>query len=159
FGVECCRRYIVSMTHGASDVLAVVLLAKEAGLVDVRDGRTPVVSLRAVPLFEGIADLEAGPEVLNTLFRIPAYRRIVAGIGDVQEVMLGYSDSNKDGGFLSSNLHLFNAQDQIVDACARNGVEVELFHGRGGAIGRGGGPMGRAVAAMSSRALNGRLKY
>jgi phosphoenolpyruvate carboxylase len=159
FGVECCRRYIVSMTHGASDVLAVILLAKEAGLIDPHEGRSASVCLQPVPLFEGIGDLEAGPRILETLFQIPAYRRIVAALGDLQEVMLGYSDSNKDGGYLSSNLHLFNAQDQIADACARHGVQVELFHGRGGAIGRGGGPMGRAVAAMSSRALGGRLKY
>jgi phosphoenolpyruvate carboxylase len=159
FGVECCQRYIVSMTHRASDVLAVVLLAKEGGLVDVRDGRSVDVSLRVVPLFEGIADLEAGPEILDSLFRVPIYRRIVARLGELQEVMLGYSDSNKDGGYVSSNVHLFNAQDRIADACAQHGIQVELFHGRGGAIGRGGGPMGRAVAAMSRRALNGRLKY
>src|SRR5262249_783932 len=125
FGVDCCRRYIVSMTHGASDVLAVVLLAKEAGLVDVGDSRPTSVSLQAVPLFEGIADLEAAPRILETLFEMPAYRRMIATLGDLQEVMLGYSDSNKDGGYLSSNLHLYGAQDQIADACARHGVQVE----------------------------------
>jgi phosphoenolpyruvate carboxylase len=159
FGRESCRRYVVSMTHCPSDVLSVVLLAKEAGLVDVRDGRPAQVDLQAVPLFEGIDDLIAGPQILDALLRIPAYRRMIATQGEVQEVMLGYSDSNKDGGFLSSNVHLYDAQDRIADACAVHEVQVELFHGRGGAIGRGGGPMGRAIGAMSRRALNGRMKY
>ncbi len=159
FGPECCRRYIVSMTHGPSDVLAVVLLAKEAGLVDAREGKPANVGLETVPLFEGIDDLEAGPQILQALFEIEPYRRMIAAQGNLQEVMLGYSDSNKDGGYLSSNVHLFDAQNRIADACARHGIQVELFHGRGGAIGRGGGPMGRAITAMSRRALNGRMKY
>jgi phosphoenolpyruvate carboxylase len=159
YGPESCCRYIVSMTHGASDVLAVVLLAKEAGLVDVRNGHSALVALQTVPLFEGINDLVAGPGILDTLLRLPVYRRIVAAQADRQEIMLGYSDSNKDGGYVSSNVHLYDAQDGLADACAAHGVQVELFHGRGGAIGRGGGPMGRAIAATSPRALNGRLKY
>jgi phosphoenolpyruvate carboxylase len=159
FGPESCRRYVVSMTHAASDVLAVVLLAKEAGLVDVRDGRPARVTLQTVPLFEGIDDLVAGPRILDSLLRLPVYRQVVTAQGDRQEIMLGYSDSNKDGGYLSSNVHLYDAQDCLADACANHGVQVELFHGRGGAIGRGGGPMGRAIAAASPRALNGRLKY
>ena len=159
FGADAIRRYVVSMTHRPSDVLAVVLLAKEAGLVDLRDGRPPRASIQVVPLFEGIEDLDEGPRILRTLFSISPYRRLVAATGDVQEIMLGYSDSNKDGGYLAASVQLYEAQDPLADACAEFGVQIELFQGRGGAIGRGGGPMGRAIAAMSPRALNARLKY
>jgi phosphoenolpyruvate carboxylase len=159
FGPAACHRYIVSMSHNVSDILAVVLLAKEAGLVDPRPDRPTVARLQVVPLFEGIDDLVRAPEMLQTLFDVPAYRRLVAANGDEQEIMLGYSDSNKDGGFLSSNAHLHVAQDALADVCRRNGIKIELFHGRGGAIGRGGGPTGRAIAAMSPRALNARLKF
>src|SRR6185437_6143527 len=94
-----------------------------------------------------------------TLLGLSPYRRALAASGDVQEVMLGYSDSNKDGGFLAANARLYETQDPMADVCARHGAGIELFHGRGGAIGRGGGPMGRAIAALSARALNGRLKF
>lgn len=159
FGQAACHHYIVSMTHDASDVLAVVLLAKEAGLVDVREGMPPRCSLRFVPLFEGITDLREGPRILGRLLDVPAYRRALSAVGDVQEVMLGYSDSNKDGGYLAANVRLYEAQDPLAESCAAHGVQIELFHGRGGAIGRGGGPTGRAIAALSRRALNARLKF
>ena len=159
FGEAACHHYIISMTHRVSDVLAVVLLAKEAGLVDVREGRPSRCSLRIVPLFEGIDDLRAAPRILDALLGVLPYRRALAASGDIQEVMLGYSDSNKDGGFLAANARLYEAQDPMADVCARHGAQIELFHGRGGAIGRGGGPMGRAIAALSTRALDGRLKF
>lgn len=159
FGEASCHHYIISMTHRVSDVLAVALLAKEAGLIDVRERQTPRCSLRIVPLFEGIDDLRAAPGILDDLLTVPSYRRALAATGDLQEVMLGYSDSNKDGGFLAANARLYEAQDPMADACARHGAQIELFHGRGGAIGRGGGPMGRAIAALSARALDGRLKF
>ncbi|MGH2461155.1 MAG: phosphoenolpyruvate carboxylase, partial [Chloroflexota bacterium] len=159
FGDASCHHYIISMTHQVSDVLAAVLLAKEAGLVDVREGESPRCSLQIVPLFEGIDDLRAAPEILDTLLGVPCYRRALAATNDLQEVMLGYSDSNKDGGFLAANARLYEAQDPMAEACAKHGAQIELFHGRGGAIGRGGGPMGRAIAALSTRALDGRLKF
>ena len=159
FGQAACHHYIISMTHHLSDVLAVVLLAKEAGLIDVRESQPPRSSLRIVPLFEGVDDLRHASQILETLVSLDPYRRALAASGNVQEVMLGYSDSNKDGGFLAANVLLFEAQDPLADVCARHGAEIELFHGRGGAIGRGGGPTGRAIAALSPRALNARLKF
>jgi phosphoenolpyruvate carboxylase len=159
YGTNACQRYVVSMTHGIADVLAVVLLAKEAGLIDVREDGAPLATLQVVPLFEGIVDLREAPTILSNLLDVRAYRRAVAAVGNVQEVMLGYSDSNKDGGYLSANASLFDAQEGLADVCRSRGVEIELFHGRGGAIGRGGGPMGRAIGALSKRALNARLKF
>lgn len=159
FGPDCIRRYVVSMTHDAADVLAVVLLAKEAGLLDAREGRPTSASIQVVPLFEGIDDLAGCGEILNRLLARPVYRQLVSAVDNVQEVMLGYSDSNKDGGYLSANASLHRAQDVLADVCLKHGVEIELFHGRGGAIGRGGGPMGRAIASLSPRALNNRLKF
>jgi phosphoenolpyruvate carboxylase len=159
FGHAACHHYIISMTHGVSDVLAVVLLAKEAGLIDVRESHPARSSLQIVPLFEGIDDLRVAANILRDLLDVPSYRRALAASGDVQEIMLGYSDTNKDGGFLAANARLYEAQDPLADVCAEHGVQVELFHGRGGAIGRGGGPMGRAIAALSPRALNARLKF
>ncbi len=159
YGVTACRRYVISMTHGVSDVLAVLLLAKEAGLVDLRDRLHPRATLWIVPLFESIEELEQSPNILDRLLGIDVYRLTVSALGDDQEIMLGYSDSNKDGGYLSANVHLYTAQDGLAAVTAAHGVQITLFHGRGGAIGRGGGPMGRAITAMSRRALNGRLKF
>lgn len=158
-GVAACHHYVISMTHHVSDVLTVALLAKEAGLIDVREGQPARSTLQIVPLFEGIDDLGEAPRILDALLGIAPYRRAVAAAGNVQEVMLGYSDSNKDGGYLCANARLYEAQDPLADVCAAHGVQIELFHGRGGAIGRGGGPMGRAIAALSPRALNARLKF
>lgn len=159
FGPDSIRRYVVSMTHGPADVLVVVLLAKEAGLLEGRESRPARVGIQVVPLFEGIDDLARGGEILERLFSLPVYRRLVSAVGNVQEVMLGYSDSNKDGGYLSANTSLHRAQDALADVCLKHGIEIELFHGRGGAIGRGGGPMGRAIGSLSPRALNNRLKF
>lgn len=159
FGVAACHHYIISMTHSVSDVLAVVLLAKEAGLIDVREARPARSSLRIVPLFEEIEELEQASRILGDLLDVAPYRRALAASGDVQEVMLGYSDSNKDGGYLISNVRLYEAQGPLADVCVAHGTKIELFHGRGGAIGRGGGPMGRAIAALAPRALDARLKF
>src|SRR5206468_12887698 len=119
--------------------------------------RPASAQLQIVPLFEGIDDLSRSRAILKALLDLPAYRRFLGANADLQEIMLGYSDSNKDGGYLSSSVHLYRAQEALADVCSAEGVDIELFHGRGGAIGRGGGPMGRAVAAMSRRALNDRL--
>jgi phosphoenolpyruvate carboxylase len=139
--------YVVSMTEAPSDVLEVLVLAKQAG----------VRELDATPLFETQADLDAAPHVLRRLFALPAYREHVARRG-VQEVMIGYSDSNKDAGFLSANWALYRAQEGIAEACHEAGVPLRLFHGRGTSIGRGGGPAGRAILAQPPGSLNGRMR-
>lgn len=157
FGQEACQTYIVSLTEGPSDVLEVLWLAAQVGLF--RISPEGVVSrLHVVPLFERIEELCRCGEVLDELLRIPAYRTHLAAWGDVQEVMLGYSDSNKDGGFLAANWALHRAQRLLPEVARRHGCQVRLFHGRGGAIGRGGGPTGRAILAQPREALDGRLK-
>ncbi|HEY8476313.1 MAG TPA: phosphoenolpyruvate carboxylase [Chloroflexota bacterium] len=158
FGEEACDTYIISLTHDPSDVLEVLLLAKEAGLYRwIRDGEA-VSSLNIVPLFELVPELRRAGEIMDALLRTPAYRAQVAARGDLQEIMLGYSDSNKDGGFLAANWQLYSVQKALPEVCARHGVTLRLFHGRGGAIGRGGGPAERAIMAQPHGALNGRLK-
>ena len=146
-GEEATGSYVVSMTEAASDVLEVLLLAKQA---DVR-------AIDATPLFETQDDLDAAPDVLRTLFDIPAYREHVRRRG-IQEVMIGYSDSNKDAGFLSANWALYRAQEAIAEVCREADVPLRLFHGRGTSIGRGGGPAGRAILAQPPGSLNGRMR-
>ncbi len=139
--------YVVSMTEGASDVLEVLVLAKQAGVREID----------ATPLFETQDDLDAAPEVLRTLLGLPVYRAHVERRG-VQEVMIGYSDSNKDAGFLSANWALYRAQEGIAEVCREAGVPLRLFHGRGTSIGRGGGPAGRAILAQPPGSLGGRMR-
>jgi phosphoenolpyruvate carboxylase len=141
--------YIVSMTHAASDVLEPLLLAKQADLD----------ALDFVPLFETIEDLETGAERLTALFASPAYRRQIEARGSFQEVMLGYSDSNKDGGYWMANWSLHRAQDSIARTCREHGVELRLFHGRGGTVGRGGGRASLGILAMPAAAKNGRFRF
>jgi phosphoenolpyruvate carboxylase len=157
FGAEACDSYIISLTHTLSDVLEVMLLAKEAGLVRV-DGDRVESHVDIVPLFESIPELDASGRTVDHLLAISFYRALVKSRGNRQEVMLGYSDSNKDGGYLASNWSLYRAQRAIPEAAARHGVEIRLFHGRGGAIGRGGGPTQRAIMAQPDTSRNGRLK-
>jgi phosphoenolpyruvate carboxylase len=157
FGARASETYIISLTHDVSDVLEVLLLAKEAGLVRV-DGSRVTSDLDVVPLFELIPELESAGDMLDELLRKPIYRAHIKARDDKQEVMLGYSDSNKDGGYLTSNWALYRAQRLVPEAGARHGVDVRLFHGRGGAIGRGGGPTQRAIGAMPDAARNGRMK-
>jgi phosphoenolpyruvate carboxylase len=157
FGADACDSYVISLTHDVSDVLEVLLLAREAGVVELRgDGARS--SLDIVPLFELIDELERCEGIVNSLFAIAPYRAQVSARGDRQEIMLGYSDSNKDGGYLTSNWGLYKAERALPAACASHGVEVLLFHGRGGAIGRGGGPTERAIMSMPREARTGRLK-
>jgi phosphoenolpyruvate carboxylase len=139
--------YVISMTEGVSDVLEVLVLAKQA---DVKD-------LDVTPLFETVADLTRAPAVLRELFTLPPYRRHVAERG-VQEVMIGYSDSNKDAGFLAANWSLYEAQERIAGVCREAGVPLRLFHGRGTSIGRGGGPAGQAILAQPPGSLQGRMR-
>ncbi|MFN2390123.1 MAG: phosphoenolpyruvate carboxylase [Actinomycetota bacterium] len=157
FGPDACDSYIISLTRGVSDVLEVVLLAKEAGLVRI-DGERVEADVDIVPLLESVHELETAGAMIDALLSIPLYRSLLKARRDEQEVMLGYSDSNKDGGYLPSNWSLYRAQRAIPEAAARHGVDVRLFHGRGGAIGRGGGPTERAIMSQPDAARNGRLK-
>ncbi|CAN5487076.1 phosphoenolpyruvate carboxylase [soil metagenome] len=146
-GEEATGSYIVSMTEGVSDVLEVLVLAKQAG----------VRELDATPLFETVTDLENAPGVLERLFGLPSYLEHVRRRG-VQEVMIGYSDSNKDAGFLAANWALYQAQEHIAAVCREAGVPLRLFHGRGTSIGRGGGPAGQAILAQPPGSLGGRMR-
>lgn len=149
YGKGCIDSVIASMTTGASDLLTLLLLAREVGVQDDVD---------LVPLFETIDDLKAAPEIMDVVFRNDEYRRHLAARGMRQQIMLGYSDSNKDGGYLASNWSLYTAQTALAEVCARHGVELELFHGRGGSIGRGGGPTNRAILSKPPSAFQGAMK-
>ena len=156
---ESIGSYIVSMTDSVSDVLEVLLLAKEAGLWQARADGSVVSAIDAVPLLETISDLERGEALLGELFAHPVYRRHLDARGGLQEVMLGYSDSNKDGGYWQANWSLHKAQAAVARACAAAGVELRLFHGRGGTVGRGGGRAGQAIRAMPPGAQSGRIRF
>jgi phosphoenolpyruvate carboxylase len=141
--------YIITMTRAASDVLAVELLQKEAQV------EQPPVRLRTVPLFETARDLQGASHVLDTLLEQPWYRTRIAGR---QEVMLGYSDSAKDVGRLTAGWELYKAQEAIVESCRRRDVRVTLFHGRGGSVGRGGGPTHLALKSLPPGSMDGTLR-
>ncbi|HEY9846508.1 MAG TPA: phosphoenolpyruvate carboxylase, partial [Candidatus Caenarcaniphilales bacterium] len=187
FGPAICQSYVISMSHEVSDLLEVLLLAKEAGLYDPVTGAG---SLQIVPLFETVEDLKRAPTVMAQILELPVYRMHVAG-GQVQsssadlapdspseegegvplvnppaqpktkalqEVMLGYSDSNKDSGFLSSNWEIYKAQQALQRTAEQHGVALRIFHGRGGSVGRGGGPAYAAILAQPGHSINGRIK-
>ncbi len=143
YGAEAIPHYVISKCQSVSDLLEVAVLLKAGGLV--RDGRS---ALDIVPLFETIDDLERAGRIMRDAFALPAWRRLVAARGERQEVMLGYSDSNKDGGYLAANWALYRAERDLVAAFGEAGVTLVLFHGRGGTVGRGGGPSYDAILAQ-----------
>lgn len=149
YGTRVINSVIASMSTTPSDTLTMLLLAREVGIENDVD---------LVPLFETIDDLKAAPAVMEALFTNPEYRRHLEARGMRQQVMLGYSDSNKDGGYLASNWNLYVAQQALAEACAKHNVNLELFHGRGGSIGRGGGPTNRAIQAQPPAAFGGNVK-
>ncbi|MCA9287357.1 MAG: phosphoenolpyruvate carboxylase [Phycisphaerales bacterium] len=152
--------YVVSMTHKASDILETLLLAKEAGLYRPAFAGDPGASLIDVaPLFETIDDLDRAAGLLRAVFAEPLYLAHLERRGRMQEVMLGYSDSNKDGGYWVANWLLHRAQGEVSRACAEAGVQVRLFHGRGGSIGRGGGRANRAILAAPRESRTGRIRF
>ncbi|WP_269621910.1 phosphoenolpyruvate carboxylase [Prochlorococcus marinus] len=161
FGSRICRSYVISMSHTVSDLLEVLLLAKETGLVDIAL-ESATFDFLVVPLFETVEDLQHAPSVMEELFNLKIYRKSMPRVGEkllpLQELMLGYSDSNKDSGFLSSNWEIHQAQIALQNLASNNGIALRIFHGRGGSVGRGGGPAYQAILAQPSGTLKGRIK-
>ncbi|WP_317202547.1 phosphoenolpyruvate carboxylase [Janthinobacterium sp.] len=155
YGPESVPNCIISKADSVSDLLEVALLLKEVGLLSQKDG---TLDVNIIPLFETIEDLRNGPAIMAAAFGLPLYRRLLESRGTQQEVMLGYSDSNKDGGFLTSGWELYKAEIDLVTAFRQHGVKLRLFHGRGGSVGRGGGPSYEAILAQPAGAVQGQIR-
>jgi phosphoenolpyruvate carboxylase len=156
YGPEVLGPFIISMTKGPQDVLTVLLLGRWHGLCLSDKRETEWLTI--APLFETRQDLVAAPEIMASLFSHPQYRRHLHRLGRQQTVMIGYSDSNKDAGFLTANWELYQAQQRLSEGCRTAGVELTIFHGRGGTIARGGGPTNRALRAQPRASMNGSLR-
>ncbi len=150
--------YVISMTHHASHIMEVMLLAALTGLAGRKDGNW-FCNIHISPLFETIDDLERIEPVMDELLDIPVYRNLLTDSGNFQEVMLGYSDSCKDGGIVSSSWQLYNAQKQVTDLLREKSITYRLFHGRGGTIGRGGGPTHEAILSQPPGTVHGQIKF
>ncbi|MBN1352590.1 phosphoenolpyruvate carboxylase [candidate division KSB1 bacterium] len=155
---ESIGGYVVSMTHSASNILEVLLLAKETSLWQFQTGEVSS-KLNIVPLFETIEDFERVEQLIEKLFSLPTYRAHLKAHADFQEIMLGYSDSNKDGGYWMANWILREGQQRIARLCRRHGITFRFFHGRGGTVARGGGRAAQAILAMPRESQNGRLRF
>ena len=164
YGERAIRNYIISHTESVSDLLELMLLQKETGLlrITVSEGvaleRTGALDLMVIPLFETIPDLRLAADIMAQWMALPLVATLIAQQGHLQEVMLGYSDSNKDGGFLTSNWELYKAETKLVEVFARADVRLRLFHGRGGTVGRGGGPSYDAILAQPAGTVSGQLR-
>ncbi len=156
FGSASLPHYIISKCDGVSDLLEVAVLLKEAALMS--SGESPSLRMAIIPLFETIDDLRNAARTMRSAFALPLYRSLVTSLGDVHEVMLGYSDSNKDGGFLTSGWELYQAEIALMQLFRDEGVQLRLFHGRGGSVGRGGGPSYQAVLAQPAGVVNGQIR-
>ncbi len=156
YGHEALPSYIISKTDAVSDMLEVALMLQQVGLLE--GGESPVLHVNIIPLFETIEDLRGCAVIMDELFSLPYYRKLLASRGNTQEVMLGYSDSNKDGGYLTANWELYKAELDLVQVFARYGIELRLFHGRGGTVGRGGGPSYDAILAQPPGSVNGQIR-
>ncbi|MCG2584394.1 phosphoenolpyruvate carboxylase [Massilia sp. TS11] len=153
YGARAIRNYIISHTEEVSDLLEVLLLQRETGLL-----RGEQLDLMVIPLFETIPDLQRAAAIMEAFMALPLVQRLLAQQGLLQEVMLGYSDSNKDGGFLTSNWELYKAEINLVQLFERTGIKLRLFHGRGGTVGRGGGPSFDAILAQPKGTVNGQIR-
>jgi phosphoenolpyruvate carboxylase len=158
YGERAIRNYIISHTETVSDLLEVLVLQQETGLLrqDGNDGHA--LDLMVIPLFETIPDLQRAAGIMESVMAIPLVKHLIERQGQIQEVMLGYSDSNKDGGFLTSTWELYKAEIALIDVFAKAGVKLRLFHGRGGTVGRGGGPSYEAILAQPKGTVNGQIR-
>ena len=156
-GQKAMDTYIVSMTRAPSDLLSILVMAKDAGMVDLAS-ENPTCSINVVPLFETIDDLRNAPQIFESLIDNEIYAKYLCSRNGLQEIMIGYSDSGKNGGIVTSNWELYKAQSQLVDLAKRRNISLRLFHGRGGAIGRGGGPTHRAILAQPPGTVAGKIK-
>lgn len=156
---ECFGSYIISMTHAASHLLEVAVLAKLAGLIETDAQGKIECRIHISPLFETVADLEQAEDILDCLFKNPAYQQLLGFSNRTQEIMLGYSDSCKDGGILASSWNLYKAQQRIVAITRKHDIGCLLFHGRGGTIGRGGGPTHESILSQPQGTVHGGIKF